>query len=338
MLAHRVRAAVLFGFNEVARFVGLDPVEQLKRSHLSPDGLSDQDNWIAARSVANLLERCAQQSGRADFSLLLAECRTFSSLGPVSLLLKHEASLRAIVQQLGRFKRRLNDVFGVHPEELEEVTSLHWTVPPPFAEPQVVALVVAMGYRAITDAMNGAWFPERIHFPLARPANPQAFERFFAAPIEFNSSFAGFSFPRNDLNLTNPSADGHIAQYAASLIELMPAPANGVVDRTRHALLLLLPIGRATLKDVATNLGVQPRALQRHLREAGASFAGLLDETRRALAMFYLRSPGRTVSEVADLIGYSSVSSFSRWFTDQLGVTPSCWRRTEKYLDAQTAH
>jgi len=332
LLAHRVRAAVLEGFNEVARFVGLDPLEQLKRSHIRPDELSHQDHWIAALSVAHLLERCALESGRSDFSLLLAECRTFSSLGPVSLLLKHEASLRRIVQQLDRFKRHLNDVFALHLEESEDVTTLHWTVPPPYGQPQVVVLVVAMGYRALTDAMNGAWLPDQVHIPIARPDKSQTFERYFASPIEFNSSFAGFSFPTIELTRPNPAADSHIAQHAVSLLEMMPAPPEGIVDRTRHALLLLLPIGKATLENVATNLGVQPRNLQRQLNRRGLTFAGLLDETRRSLATLYLLSPARTVSEVADLVGYSSVSSFSRWFTDQLGVSPSNWRRNHRTI------
>ena len=335
MLAHRVRAAVLSGFNEVARFVGLDPLEQLKRSDIRPDELSNQDHWIAAQSVADLLERCSNESGRSDFSLLLAECRTFSSLGPVSLLLKHEASLSGIVQQLDRFKRHLNDVFALHLEESGDVTSIHWTVPPAYGQPQVILLVVAMGYRALTDAMNGAWIPERVHIPLDRPDQAQTFERFFASPIEFNSTFAGFSFPTTELKRRNPWADSHMAQHAVSLLEMMPAPPEQIVDRTQHAVLLLLPVGKATLENVARNLGVHPRALQRQLNRGGRTFAGLLDETRRSLATLYLRSPGRTVSEVADLVGYSSVSSFTRWFTDQLGVSPSNWRRN-RLVDAKT--
>src|SRR5579875_1032868 len=123
-LSHRVRAAVLTGFNEVARFVGLDPVEELTRARIRPDDLSNPDHWIAARSVAKLLEHCAEQSGREDFTLLLAECRTFSSLGPVSLLLKHEPSLRRIIHQLNEFRQHLNDLVALHIEESGDIAIL----------------------------------------------------------------------------------------------------------------------------------------------------------------------------------------------------------------------
>lgn len=327
MLSHRVRAAVLTGFNEVARFVGLNPLDQLTRWNIRAEELTNPEHWLSARSVADLLERSALESGRADFALLLAECRTLSSLGPLSLLLKHEASPRRIIHQINHFKRHLNDIFGVHLEESGDVTLLHWTVPAAYGTPQIVLLITAIGYRALVDSMNGSWVPERIHLPFAKPENVQTFHRYFARPLEFNSDFSGFSFRTSDLDRRNPLADEQMAYHAASLLRLIPALPESIADRARHALLLLLPIGKGTLDNVATNLGMQPRALQRELHGDALTFAELLDETRRDLAKLYLANADRSVSEVAALIGYASASSFSRWFTDQFGLSPSAWRR-----------
>ena len=102
--------------------------------------------------------------------------------------------------------------------------------------------------------------------------------------------------------------------------------ANGNFGSKADATLMFAMGGKRTWAHA------QPRNLQRKLNRRGLTIAGLLDETRRSLATLYLRSPARTVSEVADLVGYSSVSSFSRWFTDQLGVSPSNWRRNDRTI------
>jgi AraC-like DNA-binding protein len=324
---HQVRAAVLLGFEEVARFVGLDPTEQLQKSNIAPFELADHEYWLSAYSVADLLERCARESARSDFSLLLAECRTLSSFGPVSPLLKHEATLGGVVKQLRKYKRHLNDVFDLHLEELAGTTTIHLTVPPPFGRPQVLVLVIAMGYRALTDAMTGTWYPETVHIPVPRPDVNGTFQRFFGSPIEFDSNFAGFSFPTSELRQPNPSADSCAVESATSVLEILPVSVDEIVDRTRHALVLLLPGGHTSLEDVSKNLRLHPRSLQRQLQQAGVQFASLLEDARRSLAALYLRSPARTVSEAAELVGYSSVSSFSRWFTAQFGLSPTKWRR-----------
>ena len=328
---HRVRAAVLIGFKEAARFVGLDPLEQLRRSGITTAEIADPENWLAAKPVADLLERCARESGRSDFTILMAECRSFSSLGPLSLLLKHEATLRQIIVQIGNFKRQLNDIFDVHLQEFDEVAVLQWTIPAEYASSQIVALVSAMGYRALRESTGGTWIPETVHFPFSRPSNVSTFERYFATGLEFGSDFCGFSFPSRDLDAANPLADAALARHAASLLELAPAPPESLADQARHVLLLLLPSGKATLRDVARNLGTEPRTLQRGLEASGKPFTRILAETRRALATLYLSNPRRSISEVASLTGYSTVSAFSRWFTHEFGVSPAAWRRLRSH-------
>ena len=67
------------------------------------------------------------------------------------------------------------------------------------------------------------------------------------------------------MNLRNPLADREMAHHAASLLRMVPPPPESIIERTRHALSLLLPVGKATLEGAGGNLGVKPRGLQRQL-------------------------------------------------------------------------
>ncbi|MCY1314272.1 hypothetical protein D9M70_648940 [compost metagenome] len=48
---------------------------------------------------------------------------------------------------------------------------------------------------------------------------------------------------------------------------------------------------------------------------------------RRDLVLRYMENPRYSLSRIADLLGYSVASSFTRWFTCQFGKSPAAWRR-----------
>jgi AraC-like DNA-binding protein len=88
----------------------------------------------------------------------------------------------------------------------------------------------------------------------------------------------------------------------------------------------LLPHGRATISEVARQLGMSSRTLSRKLREEGSTYAEILDELRSALAKRYLRDRELPVSEIAWLLGYQEVSSFTHAFKRLTGITPRDYR------------
>src|SRR5688572_14286621 len=94
---HQVRAVTLTGYLEVARFVGLDGRRMLRQAGISLEALEDPENRIPAAPIVRLLENSAEQSGCENFGLLMAEARSFASVGPLSLLLERLANAREIV-------------------------------------------------------------------------------------------------------------------------------------------------------------------------------------------------------------------------------------------------
>ncbi len=88
----------------------------------------------------------------------------------------------------------------------------------------------------------------------------------------------------------------------------------------------LLPHGKAGIADVARRLNTSARTLSRKLREEGAGFAEIRDALRAALARRYLADRALPVSEIAWLLGYLEVSSFTHAFRRWSGTTPREFR------------
>jgi len=331
-----MRAATLTGYIEVARHVGLDPYALLRRFGISPNFLDDPENRHAAEPIVRLLEESAQASGCAAFGVLMAECRSFAQLGPLCLLLERLPTVRSVVRTLSDYRRHFNDVMNITLEEDGETSLITAELLPEYALPQITDFTVARLHRNLAGASGGRWHPASLHLAHEKPADSAIYRRYFACRIEWGSSFNGFSCARSALDLPNPLADETKARHASQLlkmIELGPEEAP-VGDQVRRAISLLLPSGRATMDHVATNLGLSPSALRRRLDREHRHFADLLGEVRRELAQRYLANSAHSITEISDLIGYTSISSFTRWFTSEFGMSPISWRSAQLSITA----
>ena len=87
-----------------------------------------------------------------------------------------------------------------------------------------------------------------------------------------------------------------------------------------------LASGRPDLPEVAQELGMSERTLQRRVTDEGKNFRELLIEARQELGRRLLADPSAEINEVAYLLGFQDTSSFHRAFRDWEGVTPNRWR------------
>ncbi|MCS3835758.1 AraC-like DNA-binding protein [Pseudomonas sp. JAI111] len=102
--------------------------------------------------------------------------------------------------------------------------------------------------------------------------------------------------------------------------------SGSISAKVRHLIHLAEPEW-PTLMDTAKTLGLSRRTLARRLESEGKQFQDMLDEARNELACWYLRQTSRSLSEIAELIGFSDQGNFSRGFRRWQGVTPSEYRR-----------
>ncbi|MEM9303020.1 MAG: hybrid sensor histidine kinase/response regulator transcription factor, partial [Pseudomonadota bacterium] len=110
-----------------------------------------------------------------------------------------------------------------------------------------------------------------------------------------------------------------------------PAPAgvrDRFLERAQDALREHLSDPGFGINDWAQLLHMDRTTLYRKLKaEAGTTPEKLLRETRLELAARLLRKGVGNVGEVADSVGFASISHFSRTFKARFGQTPAAWRQ-----------
>jgi AraC-like DNA-binding protein len=84
----------------------------------------------------------------------------------------------------------------------------------------------------------------------------------------------------------------------------------------------------ARMGEVAHHVGLSERSLRRHFEAGlGMSWRNYVIQARLLRAMALLAESGPSVLQVANVVGFESLSSFNRAFRVKTGVTPSAYRK-----------
>jgi len=93
--------------------------------------------------------------------------------------------------------------------------------------------------------------------------------------------------------------------------QMMEAP---LIYAIRTRLPAALQDGAFSAEDIANDLGLSRRSLQRRLTAENLSFQQLLDLYRQEQAMLLLQRGDRDMASIAYALGYNEQSSFNRAF------------------------
>jgi AraC-like DNA-binding protein len=108
------------------------------------------------------------------------------------------------------------------------------------------------------------------------------------------------------------------------------ATPRSIADDVRAVLNRRMSGERPSVEKVAKEMRMSPRTMQRRLGELGTSYQGLLDGVRHAASRRLLANTDLDAGEVAFLVGFEELNSFTRAFHGWEGVTPSRWRDAER--------
>ncbi len=101
----------------------------------------------------------------------------------------------------------------------------------------------------------------------------------------------------------------------------------GCTAMVRHQLAATPPGMLPSLHYIAGLLGTSERTLKRRLQQEGTSFRQLSEEAQAAASARLVGDAQRSLTEVAERMGYADLSAFSQAFKRWHGVSPNSFRR-----------
>lgn len=153
----------------------------------------------------------------------------------------------------------------------------------------------------------------------------------FRCRVEKTKELERLCFPTSWQSIANPDYDPLLWAVAqtkiASLEQLFGEPEDVARIRSTIADMLTQEQRVPRLKQISTTQQISSRTIVRQLARHGSSFHKLVEQERRARAVQLIADPAISLSETAQLLGFTDISSFSRSFRQWFGDTPGNVRK-----------
>ena len=310
-----MRSASLTHYADLATSVGLVPHEMLAAVGLPRSCLDNTELRIPAASVMRLMELSAEMSGEEAFGLRLSVTRRLSSFGVVGMLARDEPTLRHTLDTLTRYLYLHNESLSTQIHESGGVAVIEQMLLPSVgAGRQSVELALGALYHTLCLALGKDWQPRSVSFMHPAPANLSWHRSILGSQLQFSQDCNGIALSSADLDAPLDLADPAMRQQVRQLAhDELSSRMLSFHDEVEQLIMALLPTGRCSAEQVAMHLGVDRRTVHRRLLAEGTGFTQLLDAIRMDQARRLLHYGDRKLSDIAPLLGFSSLSAFSRW-------------------------
>jgi AraC-like DNA-binding protein len=313
--------------------LGLSPEGVLRQAAL-PMGFFNQEKILVSTDEFFALYRgIAGATDDPGFGLKLGTEDRVERYDPIRIAALTARSFRDALQRVARYKQL------TCPEEIRVVergnectVQFAWVMAhekePALLVDMCFAWIVAIARRGVGRPLN----PKRMEFQRTQE-HREMYEAHFRCSVKFKARQNALIFSKADMELPFVTYNAELLAAVAPQLEAELAEQLGhktFSEQAKGILKRLVAGQRPGIQDLARELHLSTRTLQRRLTEEGITFQSLLDEARRELARHYLLHSSLELNQTAYLLGYDDANSFFRAFHQWEGTSPGQWRQLQR--------
>ncbi|AGQ07916.1 TPA: helix-turn-helix domain-containing protein [Acinetobacter baumannii] len=275
-----------------------------------------------------LLEITETRLHVTNLALEMAACITPANFGVLGYMASRSDTLGQVVEYIAKFHRLVIDGAQVVPIQIEQDASkirLYW----PLVDDSNILLseltLAAMVQLAKQIAPVHEFLLQHVEFVHRARGAVVHYQRFFQCKLSFERPYYALTFASESLNVRPQHADPTLVQLLVKQAE------EALVQRKIHADLVQQihwivqeyfkhKQQAPKIEDIAIELNVSVRSLQRQLQALNTSFKLILDAERMKRCEILLRQ-NESLTAIADQLGYSDQSALARAYKNLTGQT-----------------
>jgi AraC-like DNA-binding protein len=317
---------------EILEEYGIAPEPVFHRVGLDPALMFEPGARYPLAGVAALWEEMGQLIDDQCFGLKTAEYYHPSHFGTIGYAMLASSSLRKALERLIRYHRVVSDArFGELVEDSQKQSLsivLNWHEETPWTAPREdAALVYILSCCRLNFGRQLS--PKRVELTHDQHQCLLDYEKYFNCRVVLNRPAPRLSLSLKEADRVLRSGDEYLAGFHDNIMDdyISRLSRNRLIRSVQRIVAEQLVDGSVTVDLIARELGMSTRKLQRELKMEGATYQDLLNQTRRELAERYVREGHSDLTEVAFILGFADLSTFSRSFKRWTGVSPSRYRK-----------
>ncbi len=301
----------------------------LRRAGLPVTLFQQEKVCVTTAELFALWRSVAELSSDPGIGLKLGAETRLARTHPAGIAVMCSRTFGDALQRLGRYKQlTCPEEIRIHRTEQEAAVEFFY-VEARETQPEVLVDMLLSWILSVgRQGTDGQITPLRLE--LIRPVKHRALlEKHFGCRVRFKADRNALVFRSSDLDRPFVTHNEELLNIIGTQLDSelkARRTSNSVSDQVKQTLRQLLAGRRPTLQDVAHELGLGSRTLQRRLTDSGLTFQQIVEETRRELARHYLKQRAVELNEAAFLLGFEDANSFFRAFQSWEGTSPGEWR------------
>lgn len=324
---------------DAVRSFDQDPQPLLDQFGLDAARLSEPGARLSIPRYMRLGHAAIELTGNAGLGLRMGRLSHFSQAGLAGITAAQAPTVREAARTLIRFEPLYGSNYRGQSSFHEDSTGAwlrFYSISPYNGYNRFVVDSILSGWLQQLSTLSGsALQAERLEIEFEAPAYAADYAGLSEQPVSFAAGANQLRLGLRELGLRNPdhvpSTWRHLLHLCERELEQLTR-TRGLRERITQMLGPLLNGGREPdLQEVAARLKLPSWTLRRKLAEEGTRFRAILNDTRRDLAMTYIRDTELAFGEIAYLLGFASAEAFQRAFKRWNGQTPGEFRRSQRH-------
>lgn len=275
-----------------------------------------------------IIAHTQQQLKLPNLALEMAKAVTPAHFGLLGYMASRSASVAEGLEYIQRFSRLVFDgefIIPVQMQTIDQHLKMYW----PLLASELIFLndlTIAAMFVLVNQFMpEQHGFFQKVEFAHPPQMALRYYQQFYHCPVEFKQPEYGLILSFASLNMRPIGADPSLLQLLVKQAEDALAQCNTQQDMVAKMQWIVRAFLQQQqqapkIEDIAAEMHMSVRTLQRQLKLKQSSFKQILELERCALCEVYLQK-NIALSRIADLLGYSNQSALARAYKQHKGQT-----------------
>ena len=323
---------------DAVRSCGHDPLPLLDQYGLDAARLSQPMARLSIPRYMRLGHAAIALTGDPALGLRMGQLSRLSQAGLAGVTAAQAPTVREAARTLIRFEALYGSNYrgqsSLHEDAQGAWLRLYSISPYNAYNRFVVDSIISGWLHQLSAVADRPLTCEHIEIEFSEPEYAEQYSVLSHNPVRFRADTNQLRLNHATLDRRNPQ---HCPSTWAYLLQLCERELEQLTrtrslrERITQLLGPLLNGGREPdLEEVAARLKLPTWTLRRKLTEEGTQFRAILNDTRRDLAMTYIRDTELAFGEIAYLLGFASAEAFQRAFKRWNAETPGEFRRRQR--------
>ncbi|GEA10187.1 AraC family transcriptional regulator [Alteromonas sp. KUL49] len=334
MTKHVNKFTVLPTWKPMLEAAGIDIPMLLREAKLPADLFTRDKSMLTSADYFHMWELGNKQVPDGLLALKLAKAINFELFDVPLFACMCSKDFVTAVKRIAKYKPLIGSFRLTIDEANKSGMTIHISQTEAVDCPRVIPHVVALGELVFfTQVARIATQTHVVPIQLCLPELPDnisAYETYFGCKLNTGKSLS-ITFANEDVIAPFITSNARMWEQLEpglnqALCEATTQTSHS--ERVRGELGRTLASGLCQIEHIASNMAMSPRTLQRKLAQEGTSFKEILHGLRYEMAGRYLKQSHLSTADIAFMLGFDEVNSFTRAFHSWAGHSVGDHRRT----------